>query len=243
MSESWTHCCVLGASRTVLDALGSRFRFPLGDGPPGGPVRGGWAGSLTPSHAWSSLGGPMPRTITPVVWGRCRPTPDRVSESASPDRDTGDIVTGHLSVWSGQGFLPVLRTPQAGVGGVDRDNAQAVLGGRRHQPGLELPGRHAGVELPELLCAPSARSTLSSCGVRCLRRSRTATPQGPDTTNEAVSLRKPPTTSPPSRSDTRHPVNEQQPPRSPIRLQNSRSHPREPTGRTHSRSPLPTSAQ
>lgn len=29
----------------------------------------------------------MPHTITPVVWGRCRPTPDRVSEGASPDRN------------------------------------------------------------------------------------------------------------------------------------------------------------
>ncbi|MFG2563429.1 hypothetical protein [Streptomyces sp. NPDC048496] len=31
----------------------------------------------------------MPRTITPVVWGRCRPTPDRVSEGAS----SGSLLT------------------------------------------------------------------------------------------------------------------------------------------------------
>ncbi|GAA3483079.1 hypothetical protein GCM10018966_076110 [Streptomyces yanii] len=30
----------------------------------------------------------MPRTITPVVWGRCRPTPDRVPEGASSDAPT-----------------------------------------------------------------------------------------------------------------------------------------------------------
>ncbi|MFF8916388.1 hypothetical protein ACF08M_24425 [Streptomyces sp. NPDC015032] len=35
----------------------------------------------------------MPRTISPVVWGRCRPTPDRVSEGASSDRDAGGILT------------------------------------------------------------------------------------------------------------------------------------------------------
>ncbi|MFE4924452.1 LysR substrate-binding domain-containing protein [Streptomyces sp. NPDC056661] len=66
-----------------------------------------------------------------------------------------------------------------------------------------------------------------------MRRSRTATPQGPGATKDAASSRNPPTTSPPSRSDTRHPVNEQQPPRSPIRPQNSRSHPTNPpTGLT-----------
>ncbi len=96
----------------------------------------------------------MRRTITPVVWGRCRPTPDRVPESASPDRDTRGIVTGHLSTRGGQWFLPVLSTPQAGVGRVDRDNTQALFGGHGDQPGLELPGGHAGDELPEPLAAP-----------------------------------------------------------------------------------------
>ncbi|WP_443079741.1 hypothetical protein [Streptomyces sp. NBC_01717] len=68
--------------------------------------------------------------------------------------DTGGIVTGHHSARGGQGFLPVLGTPQAGVGRVDRDDRKTLFSGHRDQPGLELPGRHAGDELPEPLAAP-----------------------------------------------------------------------------------------
>lgn len=62
----------------------------------------------------------MPYTIAPVVWGRCRPTPDRVSEGASPDRDSSGIVTGHLPVRGGQRLVPVVHNPapRVRVGGV-----------------------------------------------------------------------------------------------------------------------------
>jgi hypothetical protein len=61
----------------------------------------------------------MPRTISPVVRGRCRPSPDRISEGASPDRDARRIVPGNCAVGAGQGLLPVLGAPPGGVGGVD----------------------------------------------------------------------------------------------------------------------------
>ncbi|MET4641817.1 hypothetical protein ABID95_001538 [Streptomyces atratus] len=113
--------------------------------------------------------------ITPVVWGRCRPTPDRVSEGASPDRDAGGIVTGHLPVGGGQRFLPVLGTPHAGVGGIHRDNTQALFGGHRHQPGLELGGRHAADELPEPLAAPVLLPGLLTSEVEVLDADRADT--------------------------------------------------------------------
>ena len=109
--------------------------------------RDGWAGSLTPSWAWSGLGGPMPRSIALVLRGRWRPSPDRVPEGASPDRDASGIVTGHLSFLRGEGLLPVLLAPHRRVRRVYGNNRQAVFGRHGHEPGLEL----AGDELPEAL--------------------------------------------------------------------------------------------
>ena len=117
-------------------------------------LRDGWAGSLTPSDSRSGLGGPMPTTITLVVVGRCRPSPDRVPESASPNRDTGGIVTGHLSCLAGQGLGPVLGSPHRRVSRIDGDDREAVFGGHGDEPGFELAGRDAGDELPEPLAAP-----------------------------------------------------------------------------------------
>jgi hypothetical protein len=37
-----------------------------------------------------------PRTIALVVWGRCRPSPDRVPEGASSDRHRCRLVAGDL---------------------------------------------------------------------------------------------------------------------------------------------------
>jgi hypothetical protein len=52
-----------------------------------------------------------------------------VPEGASPDRNAGGIVTGHLAVGGDQRLLPVLGTPHAGVGGVDRNDREALFGG------------------------------------------------------------------------------------------------------------------
>ena len=110
--------------------------FPHAVGSPVGPGR-------SDAHArslWSS-------------WGRCRPSPDRVSEGASPDRDARRIVPGHLASRCGQWFLPVLGAPPARVGGVDRDDRDVLLGGHRHQPGFQLRGGEAGEQAAEALVA------------------------------------------------------------------------------------------
>ncbi|MFG1943209.1 hypothetical protein [Nonomuraea sp. NPDC048826] len=96
----------------------------------------------------------MPAAIALVVAGRCRPSPDRVPEGTSPDRDTGGIVTGHLTSRGEQRFLPMLASPPGGVGRIDRDDRHVLLSGHRHQTGFELAGGDAGDELPEPL-APS----------------------------------------------------------------------------------------
>src|SRR4051812_18217649 len=127
-------------SRTVLDTLVARFRATAGR-----HASGAWsgkvgAGSLTLWGARSGLDAPMPRTIALVVWGRWRPSPDRVSQGASSDRHGGSVVARGLAGGGGQGFLPVLGAPAAGVGGVDRDERDAVSGGHRHQAGFEFRG-------------------------------------------------------------------------------------------------------
>lgn len=104
-----------------------------------------------PSCAWSGLGGPMPRSIALVLRGRCRPSPDRVPEGASPDRNADGIVTGHLSFLRGEGLLPVLIAPHRCVRRVHGNDRQAVFGRHGHEPGLELAGGDAGDELPEAL--------------------------------------------------------------------------------------------
>ena len=114
-------------------------------------LRDGWAGSLTPSGLRSGLDGPMPSTITLVMLGRCRPSPDRVPEGASSDRDTGGIMSGHLSAWGDQRLLPVLGAPLGGVGRVHGHDRQTGFGRHGDEPGLELAGGDARDELPELL--------------------------------------------------------------------------------------------
>jgi len=114
-----------------------------------GPVRGGWAVSVTPWGVRSGLGGPMPATITPVGAGRCRPPPDGMPLGASPDRDARGVVTGGLTGGGGQRFLPVLRSPPGGVGRIDRDDRDGVFGSHRDQPGLEFRGGEAGDQPPE----------------------------------------------------------------------------------------------
>ena len=131
--------------RTVLGTLVARFRSTARRRASGARSGNVGAGFLTPPGLRSGLGGPMPRTITLVVRGRCRPSPDRVSEGASPDRDARRIVPGQsCGSWRGQWFLPVLGAPPAGVGGVDRDDRDVLFGGHRHQPGLQLRGGEAG---------------------------------------------------------------------------------------------------
>jgi hypothetical protein len=73
--------------------------------------------------------------IALVVVGRCRPSPDAVSEGASTDRDTGGIVTGDRAAGRGHRLSPVLGAPLGGVGGIDRDDGDALLGGHGDQPG------------------------------------------------------------------------------------------------------------
>ncbi len=107
------------------------------------------AGSLAPEGLRSGLGGPMPVTITLVVTGRCRPTPDRMLLGASPDRDARGIVTGRPAVLGGEGFLPVLRATHRGVRRIDGNNRDAGRVSHRRQPGAELSGRHTGDDLPE----------------------------------------------------------------------------------------------
>jgi hypothetical protein len=128
---------------------GSPLSLPVRRHVSGGVVRDGRASSLTPTVTRSGLGGPMPVTIAPVVTGRCRPSPDRVSEGASSDRDTGGIMTGHLAARSDQRLPPVPATPLGGAGGIDRDDRQTKLGGHGDEPGLELARRDAGDQLPE----------------------------------------------------------------------------------------------
>ncbi len=93
----------------------------------------------------------MPHTITLVVWGRCRPSPDRVALGAPPDRDARSIVPGDLPGCGGQGLLPVLGTPPPAEGkrrvhGDDR-HPQGV--GHRHQPGPQPSGGKTTDQLPE----------------------------------------------------------------------------------------------
>lgn len=79
--------------------------------PSRGTVRSRRAGSVTPAGIRPGLGGPMLAAITLVAAGRCRPSPDRVPEGASPDRDACGIVTGRLTSRGGHWLLPVLGAP------------------------------------------------------------------------------------------------------------------------------------
>ena len=151
VSRSWF--LVTGAPRTVLGALVARVRSTLRRRASCAWSGVAGAGFLTPWDIRSGLGAPMPHTIALVVRGRCRPSPDPISQSASSDRDARGIVTGDPAVGGGQGFLPVLGAPSGGVGRVCGHDRQAVLGGHGHQPGFEFGGGEPGDQLPELLAA------------------------------------------------------------------------------------------
>ncbi len=89
----------------------------------------------------------MPTTIALVGVGRCCPSPDRVPEGASPDRDARRIVPGRCASWGGQRFLPVLRALPGGVSRIDRNDRHSLLGGHRDKAGLEPGGGEEGQKL------------------------------------------------------------------------------------------------
>jgi hypothetical protein len=149
-----------------VDPLPGTARIPNGFGCAGRPrsllvpcpaacivctLRDGAAGSLTSSGPSIGLDGPMPVTIALVVMGRCRPSPDRVSEGASSDCDARGIVTGGGAAGRGHGLLPVLCAPPGGVGRVNGHDREAEFGGHGDEPGLELAGGDAGDQLAEPL--------------------------------------------------------------------------------------------
>src|ERR1044072_6007107 len=80
------------AARTVVAPLVACFRSASGaDGSCPWSGNAG-AGFLTPRSHRCGLDGPMPHSIAPVLWGRCRPSPDRVSQGAPADRHGGRVV-------------------------------------------------------------------------------------------------------------------------------------------------------
>ncbi|WP_442811340.1 hypothetical protein [Streptosporangium sp. NBC_01756] len=91
----------------------------------------------------------MPATIALVVTGRCRPSPDRVPLSAPADGDARSIVPAGLSGGGVHGFLPVLRSPPAGVRRIDGDDRDTDGVGHRGEASAELTRGHTGDELPE----------------------------------------------------------------------------------------------
>src|SRR6187200_152058 len=135
--------------RTVLGVL--VHRVPAASSADGSCPWSGYAGavSLTPLVTRSGLGGPMPAVITLVTAGRCRPTPDRISEGASSDRHRGRLVAAYGATRSGEGLLPVLGPPHRGVGRIDSDHADTGLRAHAEQPCAQFTGGDARDELPE----------------------------------------------------------------------------------------------
>lgn len=109
------------------------------------------AGFLAPSVTTTGLDGPMPGIITPVMPERCRPSPNRVLQSAPAHGHRGGVMASHLSFGAGQRLAPVLVAPHRGVCRIDGHDGDAVFGGHGNNAGLELAGGHAGDELPEPL--------------------------------------------------------------------------------------------
>src|SRR5258707_4791454 len=138
--------------RTVLGVLVHRVRS--GSGAYGSCPWSGDAGAVSLALvAGSGLGGPMPVHIALVCTGRCRPSPDLVSEGAPADGHRGGGVSAGLAGFAGEGGLPVLGAPDAGVGGVDGDHADAGFRAHGQQAGAQAAGGGAGDELPESLAA------------------------------------------------------------------------------------------
>lgn len=115
-------------------------------------------------------------------------------------------------------------------------------------PECDGPSRHRvlrSFETSDPRYAPTRRSTCSSPGVTCFRRVRTATPPGPDATNDGATLLSPPTPSPPPEEPCRH--DERAPPRKVTHSTQERQFPaarrphrrdtRHDTARPHCRSP------
>jgi hypothetical protein len=115
--------------RTVSGVLVARVRSASGRHASCAWSGNAGAGSLTSEGAWSGLDGPMPTTITLVVVGRCRPSPDRVPSGAPSDRDGGSLVASRLPAVAGEGLLPVLGALLRGTGRVDRDDGDCGLVG------------------------------------------------------------------------------------------------------------------
>src|SRR5262249_53451930 len=138
---------------TVLSILVPRVRSA--SGPDASRAWSGkcGAGYLTPTGTRCGLDAPMPRPITPVNRGRCRPSPDRVPLGAPANRDARRIVTGSLAVLAGERLLPVLGAPPAGVGRVHRDDRDAGRVGHRGQARAQPAGRHTADQLPKPLAA------------------------------------------------------------------------------------------
>lgn len=139
--------------RTVLGVLVDRV--PAVSSTHGSCPWSGYAGAvfLTPWGTRGGLGGPMPASIALVLAGRCRPSPDRVSEGASSDRHGGSLVASGLACGRGEWDLPVFGAPPARVGGIDDDHTDAGLCAHRQQSGAEFACGDAGDELPEPLLA------------------------------------------------------------------------------------------
>lgn len=95
----------------------------------------------------------MPGIIAPVMLGRCRPSPDRVSESASADGDRSGVMASHVTVFAGERLAPVLVAPHRCVCRIHRDDREAVFGAHGDDAGLELACGHAGDEPAEALLA------------------------------------------------------------------------------------------
>jgi hypothetical protein len=71
---------------------------------------------------------------------------------AKPDHGGGCLVSGDVCV----GFAPVLLAPGAGVGGVDRQKADAVSADLSSEPVTEYTGRDPGHGSAETFAAPPA---------------------------------------------------------------------------------------
>ena len=135
------------APRTVLGAV--VHRVPSAPGPIGSCPWSGCAGavSLTPRATWPGLDGPMPRTITPVMRGRCHPTPDRVPQGAPTDRHRSGGVSGSPSFLTVQWLLPVLGAPLRGVGRIHGDDRDPVASAIEVRRARSLP-----IGIPEMTC-------------------------------------------------------------------------------------------
>jgi hypothetical protein len=104
------------------------------------------AGSLTPRDTRWGLDGPMPLLITPVSRGRCRPSPDRVSQGAPSDRHVGGAARQVVAEPSGcaEGVAVGVQAPGGQVVGIGVDPHQSALADRGQRHGLHHRGCPGG---------------------------------------------------------------------------------------------------